>query len=72
MHMPGTPAYRSAVQRRAIQCKGREFNKGSSTIVEIQDDNDISEPTSAQRYTEDWKLLESKSWINDKLINCMC
>ena len=68
IHMPGTPAFRSAVRRRAIQCKGREF-KGSSTIVEI-DDNDISDPTSAQSCTEDWKLLQSKSWINDKLINC--
>ena len=69
IHMPGTPVYRSAVRRRAIHCKGREF-KGSSTIVEIQDDNDISDPTSAWSYTEDWKLLQSKSWINDKLINC--
>ena len=68
IQMPETPAFRSAVQRRAIQCKGREF-KGSSTIVEI-DDNDISDPTSAQSCTEDWKLLQSKSWINDKLINC--
>jgi len=63
IHIQGTPAY-----RRAIRSKRKLANK-LSEIVGIQDDNGKVENASSHNPAEDWKLLQSKSWLNANLIN---
>jgi len=65
----GTPAYCSAIRRSETHHR-RTGRKESSIAIEIQDENDFSEPSSSQSYSKDWNLLESKSWLNGRLINC--
>ena len=65
----GTPAYRSAIRRSETRHR-RTGLKESSIAIEIHDENDFSEPSSSRSYSKDWNLLESKSWLNGRLINC--